>query len=96
MIRPVNSPTSAQLNTPYMAWADAGGDIYIADRYNHRIRKVDGKTGIITTVVGTGTNAYSGDDGPATSAQINAPLNVTGPIAAPNAQWGWDTVRDLY
>jgi hypothetical protein len=86
----------AALNHPYMAWADAGGDVYIADYNNHRIRKVDGKTGIITTVAGTGTNAYSGDSGAATRAEMNGPRNVVGPIAAPNAQWGWAIVPDLY
>ncbi len=51
--------------------------MYIADRYNHRIRKVTLSTGIITTIAGTGTTSYSGDNGPATSATLNAPAGVT-------------------
>ena len=43
------------------------GDIYIADMHHNRIRKVDAKTHIITTVAGTGKWGYSGDDGPATT-----------------------------
>ncbi len=42
--------------------------MYIADTYNSRIRKVTVSTGIITTLAGTGTSSYSGDNGPATSA----------------------------
>ena len=52
------------------------GDIYIADYGNHRIRKVTVSTGIITTFAGTGTQSYSGDNGPATSAALNLPTGV--------------------
>jgi hypothetical protein len=50
--------------------------VYIADRYNHRIRKVTVSTGIITTIAGTGTSSYSGDNGPATSAGLNQAHDV--------------------
>ncbi len=50
--------------------------MYIADRANNRIRKVTVSTGIITTVAGTGTASYSGDNGPATSAALNLPRGV--------------------
>jgi len=63
---------SAQLNTPRGVAIDASGDIYIADASNNRIRKVD-KNGIITTIVGKGTAGFSGDGGPADSAQLYAP-----------------------
>ena len=53
------------------------GNIYIADQYNNRIRKVTVSTGIITTFAGTGTASYSGDGGAATSATLNSPLGVT-------------------
>ena len=52
------------------------GNVYIADRENHRIRKVTVSTGIITTIAGTGTASYSGDNGPATSATLVCPQGV--------------------
>ena len=51
--------------------------MYIADYNNQRIRKVTVSTGIITTFAGTGTGSYSGDNGPATSAELNYPKKVT-------------------
>ena len=50
--------------------------MYIADTYNHRIRKVTVSTGIISTIAGTGTAAFSGDNGAATSATLNYPTGV--------------------
>ena len=52
------------------------GNIYIADEFNSRIRKVTVSTGIITTIAGTGTSSYSGDNGPATSATLYDPKDV--------------------
>ena len=52
------------------------GNVYIADTYNHRIRKVTISTGIITTIAGTGTATYSGDRGAATSATLNNPFGI--------------------
>jgi uncharacterized protein (TIGR03437 family) len=67
--------TSAQLNNPYGVAVDsASGNLYIADYLNHTIRKVS--NGVITTVAGTGTAGYSGDSGPATSAQLYRPQSV--------------------
>jgi uncharacterized protein (TIGR03437 family) len=54
---------------------DAGGNLFIADIGNHRIRRVS-PDGIITTVAGTGTQGFSGDGGPATSAELNFPNAV--------------------
>jgi hypothetical protein len=51
--------------------------VYIADYTNSRIRKVTVSTGIITTYAGTGSAAYSGDNGPATSAALYYPRGVT-------------------
>jgi len=48
---------------------DSAGNLYIADGYNYRIRKV--ANGVITTVAGNGTPGFSGDNGPATSAQLD-------------------------
>jgi len=52
------------------------GNLYIADLYDHRIRKVTISTGIINTIAGTGSNSYSGDGGPATAATISYPFGV--------------------
>lgn len=55
--------------------ADGFGNLYIADRDNHVIRKVD-QAGIISTYAGTGIPGFSGDGGPATTAQLDSPWNV--------------------
>ncbi len=67
--------TSANLNIPYGVAVDLIGNVYIADYANNRIRKID-TFGIITTVAGTGFSGFSGDGGPATSAQIYAPRGI--------------------
>ncbi|HSL73694.1 MAG TPA: hypothetical protein VK853_04475, partial [Ilumatobacteraceae bacterium] len=66
----------AFLSYPTSVSVAANGDVYIADTNGQRVRKVDGTTGIITTIAGTGTAAYSGDGGPATSAQLYQPGGV--------------------
>jgi hypothetical protein len=73
-----NGPAgAAQLSTPYGLWLTTGGDLYIADFSNHRIRKITSSTGIITTMAGSGgTGTYGGDIGPATSATLNFPTGV--------------------
>ena len=63
---------TAGLNTPSGVAVDTAGNVYIADRLNHRIRRVTA-AGIITTFAGTGTASFSGDGGPATSATLNSP-----------------------
>jgi trimeric autotransporter adhesin len=67
--------TSASLNTPGGLAFDSANNLFIADG-NHRIRRVDAGTGIITTVAGNGTAAFAGDGGPATSASLFAPSDV--------------------
>jgi len=68
--------TSAALNSPGKVAVDDPGNLYIADSANYRIRRVDHKSGIITTMAGDGTPGFSGDGGPATSAMINDPSGV--------------------
>ena len=67
--------TEARLNVPAGLALDKRGNLYIADRNNHRIRKVDSR-GNISTVAGTGTAGFNGDGGPATSAQLNHPSGI--------------------
>jgi len=68
--------TSAQLAYPSSLAVDAAGNIYIADSYNQRIRRVSAATGIITTVAGTKFSGYTGDGGSSTSAELSFPRVV--------------------
>ena len=68
--------TSAHLNLPTAITLDATGNLYIADTANHRIRRIDATTGIITTIAGNGTQGFSGDSGPATAASIDSPTGL--------------------
>ena len=65
--------TQATLNQPYALDLDANGDIYIVDRLNAVMRKVEAASGIITTVAGTGEPGSNGDGGPGTQAQLREP-----------------------
>ena len=73
----------SQLNSPAGAGIDSAGNVYIADTGNSRLRKISG--GAITTVAGNGTQGFSGDNGPATSAELNGTVGVA-----------VDTARNLY
>jgi streptogramin lyase len=66
----------ASLNMPHELRFDPKGDLYIAERDNHVIRKVDGKTGIISTAAGTGVPGFSGDGGPGAKAQLRQPHSI--------------------
>ena len=68
------APTSAQFNLPLGLTFDSSGNLYIADSFNQRIRKISG--GDITTVAGNGTGGYSGDGAAATSAELLSPSSV--------------------
>jgi streptogramin lyase len=65
--------TEASLNAPHELAFNAHGDLYFAERDNHVIRKVDMKTGIISTAVGTGVAGFGGDGGPGPKAQLRQP-----------------------
>ncbi len=66
---------SAALANPFSMAADAAGNVYIADRDNHRVRRID-TSGNITTVAGNGEQGFFGDGGLATSASLNTPTAV--------------------
>lgn len=53
------------------------GDLYIADSWNHCVRKVDAATGVISTIAGTGQKGFSGDGGPATKATFDFVMCIT-------------------
>lgn len=68
--------TRAQLNQPFDVAFDRAGNLHVSDTFNHRVRKVDAKTGTITTVVGKGIKGFTGDGGPATDAGLNEPYGI--------------------
>ena len=70
------SATSAHLFQPSDVAVATNGDIYIADMHHNRIRKVDGRSRIITTVAGSGVFGEEGDDGPATRASLAGPAGI--------------------
>src|SRR5436190_8186841 len=67
---------AASLNMPHEIQFDRAGNLYIAERDNHVIRRVDAKTGTISTVAGTGVAGFSGDGGPGASAQLRYPHSI--------------------
>ena len=73
--------TNAQLDTPEGVAIAPDGDLLVADSQNHRIRRIDKQTSVITTVAGTGEAGSAGDDGPALHAALNSPGGVA---VAPN------------
>lgn len=68
--------TAASLNMPHEVVFSTTGDLYVVERDGHVVRKVDMKTGIISTVAGTGEPGFSGDGGPATRAQLRQPHSI--------------------
>jgi len=67
---------AASLNMPHEIQFDAAGHLYIAERDNHVVRRVDAKTGVISTFAGTGAPGFSGDGGPAARAQLRQPHSI--------------------
>jgi len=66
----------ASLNMPHEIQFDAEGHLYIAERDNHVVRRVDAQTRIISTVAGTGAPGFAGDGGPAARAQLRQPHSI--------------------
>ena len=77
--------TAAKLHEPYEVRFDPAGDVFWVERLSHTVRKLDRKTGIVTTVAGNGSAGFSGDGGPATRAQLSDPHSI-----------GFDRAGDLY
>jgi DNA-binding beta-propeller fold protein YncE len=66
----------ARLNGPFDVGFDAAGNLYFSDTFNHRVRRIDARTGVITTCAGNGEPGYSGDGGPALRARLNEPYGI--------------------
>lgn len=60
----------AQFNSMHSLAVTPQGDIYVADTWNNRVREIDGRTGVIRTIAGTGEKGFRGDGGPATKARF--------------------------
>jgi hypothetical protein len=77
-----NPAVLSVVNYPYGLWLTTGNDLYFADSYNHRIRKISSSGSIISTVAGSGPGSFGGDTGQATSAMLAYPnavyLDTTG------------------
>jgi sugar lactone lactonase YvrE len=66
----------AELDQPFDVAFDRAGNLYFSDTNNHRVRKVDANTGVITTVAGNGKKGFGGDGGPAAAAALNEPYGL--------------------
>ncbi len=72
-----NGPAAAaSLNNPFDLVFDSANNLIFADTFNHRIRRIDARTGVITTIAGTGDRGFAGDGGPAVRAILNEPYGV--------------------
>jgi sugar lactone lactonase YvrE len=67
---------NAQLNQPASLVVDGADNVFIADTQNHALRRLDAKTGVLTTVAGDGTPGFEGDGGPAAKARLNFPIGL--------------------
>ena len=68
--------TYSTLRVPMGVAVDSSGNVYVADQYNHRVRKITASTGIISTLVGNGNSFSTGDGGASTSGTVNNPTGV--------------------
>lgn len=69
-------PAAARFRAPEWLAFDSRGNLIIADRGNHRVRRLDVQSGTLSTIVGTGANESTGDGGPATEAAITNPFGL--------------------
>jgi sugar lactone lactonase YvrE len=65
--------TAARFNEPYGIVVDKSGNVYVADRHNHCVRRIEAASGIVTTFAGNGSAGFGGDDGPAARAAMSEP-----------------------
>jgi len=77
--------TEAKLNEPYEVRLDTSGNVFWVERLSHTVRKCDARTGIISTIAGTGTPGFSGDGGPGNKSQLSDPHSI-----------GFDKAGNLY
>lgn len=68
--------TAASLKTPHEVRFDSDGNMYVVERDNHCVRRIDRRTRVITTTAGSGTPGFSGDGGPALKAQLRQPHSI--------------------
>ena len=76
---------AASINTPMGVALDGAGNLFISEFQGNRIRRVDGQTGVITTIAGTGDSGFSGDGGPATSSVLSHAAGIA-----------FDSIGNLY
>ncbi|MCU1456696.1 MAG: repeat containing protein [Actinomycetia bacterium] len=67
---------AATLDGPLFLARDGGGNLFFTELFGNRVRRIDARTGIITTVAGTGTAGYNGDAQSATAAQLQMPFGI--------------------
>ena len=67
---------AASINMPHEVQFDAAGHLYVAERDNHVVRRIDAKSGVVSTFAGTGAPGFSGDGGPAIRAQLRQPHSI--------------------
>jgi DNA-binding beta-propeller fold protein YncE len=67
---------NASFSAPHEIRFDTAGNLFVVERDAHVVRRVDGSTGLVSTVAGTGEGGYGGDGGPATAAQLRQPHSI--------------------
>lgn len=75
---------NAEFNGPHHLLVAKNGDVFIADTWNWKVRRIDAQTGVVTTFAGTGTKGYKGDGGPAKSADFSGTYSIAFDAAQEN------------